>query len=1098
MKSSRILFLVSLFVLITLTTSVWAAEVYMPRWPAISPDGQTIAFSFQGDLWSVSSTGGAARRLTAHQAYDSHPVFSPDGKTLAFSSNRYGDYDVFVMPADGGMPTRLTFSDTGERPRAFSADGKSVLFVSRRPFVYPGSSQIWNVPVSGGTPHRLMETFAEEITPDGDHGYVFSVGRMAYGRLHYRGSYQRELWRWSPGGEPMRLTNNRGYDSDPMTTDDGRIYWIGDMDKSKTANVWTMNADGSGKNQVTSFKGDGVRQADIGGGRMVIERDTRLYVMDLPSGKARPLSIDVADDLVENRIVTETKSSDADELSVSDDGEEYALAIEGEIVLINKELGGRGVVCVEGPWLEQSLSFRPGSADTLLFVSDREGEDALYILFSDDDEDDDDESNLRLTRKRKLVRLSKGKVPCTNPMWSPDGDKILYTRGNGDLRVMDADGGSDKELTASWNVSAPAWSPDGKWVAYSRLDNNYNSDIWIIPSDGGEAQNITRHPDYDEDPVWSAEGAVLAWNTPRHDHAPNHRNTDVYAVYLTREDHERTEDEWKYWEKTRDKKKDDEDKDDEDKDEDDEEEDKEEPKDEGPVVVIDFDDIHLRGRRVTSLTGSERCVAIDPKGDKYYFTASIDGDRDLFSVDRFGEEQENITSGGSRPGAITLSGDGKTFHFLKKGKPLSVGSDGGKAEGPDFTARLTIDRPAVRLQTLDEAWRTMRDRFYDADMHGVDWPKVRKKYGAMVQNVRHDQDFSDVMNFMLGELNASHMGYRAVWDKIGDYGTDGWLGLSFDPTHKGRGLKVTDVIPNGPCDRPQGQVFAGDVLLSIEGHDVGRDASLEAELETREGLPTWIVIQRDGEDIELSVIPGRWRAMWQLQYLRMEKDNRAKVEDTSDGRVGYVHIQGMGFGEVERFEQNLFAAADGKEALIIDVRNNGGGWTTDLMMTILTQPQHAYTIGRDGEVGYPMTERMPFYSWQKPIAVICNEGSYSNAEIFSSAVRTTGRGVVVGMETGGNVISTGGFGNRYNGFVRMPGRGWYTFGDKKNPERNHKPQEAKHDLQGVLPDFEVPRTVADVMFGRDAQLDKAVELMIEAADRERAMPQAKDSPHLKR
>jgi len=1091
-----LLLVTMLAVLMSVSASV-AAEAFMPRWPAISPDGRSVVFSFQGDLWSVASDGGEAHRLTAHEAYDAHPVFSPDGRTIAFSSNRYGDSDVFIMPATGGAPTRLTFADTGERPCAFSSDGKDVLFASRRPFVFPGDTQVWRVPVGGGTPFRLMETFADEITPAGDRGYVFAQGRVANGRLHYRGSYQRELWRWIPGSEPARLTDNRGYDTDPMVSTDGRIYWIGDMDNSKTANVWVMDADGGGQTQVTKFKEDGVRQADIGSGRLVIERGTRLYVMDLPDGKPQPISIDVADDLIENRIVIETKSDDAGELAVSDDGEEYALAIDGEIVLINKELGGRGVVCAEGPWLEQSLSFRPGSADTLLFVSDREGEDAVYILVSDDEA----EPNLRLTRVRKLVRLTEGKKPCTDPIWSPDGDKIVYTRGNGDLRIMNADGGSDRELTSGWNVDAPAWSPDGQWIAYSRLDKNYNSDIWVMPSEGGDARNITRHPDYDMDPVWAAGGAILAWNTPRHDHAPDHRETDVYAVYLTREDHERTHDEWKLWEKTRDKKKDDKKKGEEDEGKKDEEkkdgEKKDEKKPEIPVVVIDFEDIHLRGRRVTTLTGSETCVAIDPKGDKYYFLGSLDGDRDLFSVDRFGEEREGITSGGSSPSAVTLSGDGKTLHFLKGGKPRHIAAKGGKAEGPDFSARLTVDRPAVRLQTLDEAWRTMRDRFYDPDMHGVDWPKMREKYGDMVRQVRHDVDFSDVMNFMLGELNSSHMGYRATWDAIGDYGTDGWLGLSFDPEHRGHGLRIIDVIPDGPSDRPQGRVLVGDILVSVEGVEVGRESSLEAALETREGLPTWIVVQRDGEEVELSVVPGRSRAMGQLQYLRMEKENRAKVEAVSGERVGYVHIQGMGFGEVERFEQNLFAAADGKEALIIDVRNNGGGWTTDLMMTILTQPRHAYTIGRGGEVGYPMTERMPFYSWQKPIAVICNEGSYSNAEIFSSAVKTVNRGPVVGMETGGNVISTGGFGNRYRGFVRLPGRGWYTFGDERHPERNHKPQEAAHDLEGVLPDYAVPRTIADVMMGRDAQLDKAVELMIKAAEAERKKPQAEQSPHLR-
>jgi len=1075
----RRLLLIATLVLTLAANAAPASEALFCRRPAIDADGSTIVFSHQGDLWSVAAAGGRAVRLTAHEAYDGWPVFAPDGVTLAFASDRYGDFDVFVMPADGGPPARLTHAETTDRPCAFSPDGEELYFASRRLFDFPMSQQIQSVPVAGGTPLRLADFFGDEAATADGNTFVIAQGRVAAGRVRYRGSYQRELWRWTRGGDPVRLTENRGYDTHPMVAPDGRVYWVGDMGEAKTANVWTMDPDGGGKRPLTDFAGDGVRAAALSadGARIVFERGLHLWTLDTAGGDPVRLRIDVAADQVENPVVVETKSGDAGELAVSADGEEYALVIEGEIVLVSKELGGRATVAEPGAWRERDISFRPGGADTLLLVTDRGGEDAVCLLVAGDGE----ASPLRAAREHRLVELTDGKRPCTRPLWSPDGERIAYVRGNGDLRVMDADGGHDRSVSASWNLGDVAWSPDGRWLAFARLDPDYNSEIWIVPAEGGEPVNVTRHPEYDETPVWSVDGTMLAWHTTRHNHAPNRRDYDVYMMYLREADHDRSREDWKILEKTRD--------DAPDKNGDDEEgDDEEEAAEEELVVEIDFDEIHLRAVRVTSLPGSEFIYALDPEGDRIYFTASLDGDRDLYAVDRFGEEREAVTEGDTDPRNITLDETGKTFTFLKNGAPATVGADGGKVETTEFTARLVVDRPAIRKRTLDEAWRTLRDRFYDPDMHGVDWPAAREKYGAWVAHAACDRDFGDLMNLMLGELNASHMGYRPGWDSPGDYGDDGWLGLEFDTAHRGEGLKVSRVLTDGPCDMAPDRLRAGDVLLSVDGRPVGRGASLEAALETRADLPTWLVLERDGDELEIRVTPAGWRAVWTLNHRDAERAKRAHTEARSDGRVGYVHIQGMGFAEVERFQQNLFAAADGKEALIIDVRNNGGGWTTDLLLTILTQPVHAFTIGRDGETGYPQVERQPFFRWSKPVAVICNEGSYSNAEIFSHAVKTLGRGPVIGTETGGNVISTGAFRNRYRGYVRLPGRGWYVWGDDAHPERNGKPQEARHDLTGCLPDHVVPLTPADRMHDRDPQLDRAVELMLEAADAERRAP----------
>ncbi|MCB2212244.1 hypothetical protein KQI52_09055 [bacterium] len=1059
-----------LTLLFVFVTSAFATEPFMPRRPGISPDGSTVVFSFQGDLWSVASNGGMASRLTVHPAYDTQPVFSPDGNTIAFMSDRHGDYDVYTMPAMGGVPTRLTYGATTDQPFAFSNDGKTLYFASSRLFDYPMGRQIQMIPTEGGTPFRLEDMFGDQIAVRPDNGFVIAEGREKFGRLRYRGTYQRDLWNYTPGSDPVQLTTHDGVDTRPMVSPDGSIYWISDADKNQTRNVWRMAPDGSHKQAITRFKEDGVRWASLAGNgsRIVMEVGTGLYVMNIPDGEPFELEINVSADMIENLVTTESFTGGADELSVSSDGKEFALLIEGDIVLVNKDLGGRAVVPIPGPSREEELAFRPnGSADTLAFVTDRFGEKTVCLLISDDP----DESNLHKAKAHKIVKLTDGKTPASNPVWSPDGSEIAYTHGNADLKIMDHDGDGKRTLLEGWATPIYSWAPDGNWIAYSREDRNFNADVWIIPAEGGEAVNVSMHPDDDGDPVWSDDGSMLSWTTRRHDN-----QYDVYFVYLTEELSERTREEWEIWEKTRDEKPEEEG----DEDEGDEDEEEEEPE---FTVTIDLEDIYLRAHRVTNDALDEFAVALHPKGDKIFFSR----DGSVYSVNRFGEEEEEVF--GSRPTSLNFVEE--TFYFLEHGKPSYVGMGGGKVESTDFNARLKIDKVAMRQQVLDEGNRILRDWFYDPEMHGLDWDKLGEKYEEWAGNVVHDNDFADVVNIMLGELNASHMGYYPDWESQGEGPDDGFIGVEFDKTYTGNGLRVNWVLPEGPADETDMTLLPGDIVETVNGMEVGRDANIYMALEDQEGVPTLVTWTRDGDDMDGMIVPIGWRAMRSLVYENMEKSLRAHTEEMSDDRVGYVHIEGMGWPQVELFERDLYAVADDKDALIIDVRNNGGGWTTDMLLTILTQPVHAYTIGRNGEVGYPQP-RYPMYRWEKPIAVLCNAGSYSNAEIFSHAVKTIDRGPVVGEETGGNVISTGGWTTMDGGWIRMPFRGWYVWGDENDSSRNNKNQEAPGMNSGAVPDYPVPYTHADRIADRDPQLDKAIELMIEAADMEAQKPKPGD------
>ncbi len=1056
---NNIMTMLALLLLLSVSI-VHATTAFFPRYPVLSPDGSTLVFSCQGDLWTVSSAGGRAMRLTANPGYDRSPMFSPDGKTIAFSSDRSGTHDIFAIPANGGTPIRLSYGQTTELVQDWSRDGKSILYSARGQFDYPMSPQIFQVQTSGSTPSRLVDCFAEEVAVGSESTYLLTIGHTLFGRKGYRGSDQSDIYRYETGKDPVQLTTHRGYDFNPLwSLRDNLVYFI--SDSSGSFNIWRMNSDGTNKIQITSFKDDGPRYARLSQTthRIIIEADSSLYLLDLANpGKLQQLKIDIADDEIESPINQVTFSSNAEELAVSSDGSDYAMTIHGEIVLVNRELGGRAVVPVPSVARDCNPAFKPGTTDTVLFTTDRWGYQALTLLVPDDT----GKVSLRKARHFNLLRLTKDSADCHDGKWSPKGDRIAYIHGKGQLRMMNSDGSDDHILVNTWSETQFSWSPDSKWIAYATEDYDFNSDIWVVPVDGSIAPvNISMHPDNDENPVWSADGRILSWQSLRH-----HKQMDVYFVYLRKSDNDRTDEEWKEWEKTRDKNKSDDSK--KDSDHKGKKEKKSEAK--GVVadsVVIDFEDIYLRARRITDMNGGENIVAIHPKGDRFYFTADLKKKRDLYSVNRFGEDLKAVTDGGANPGSITLDADGKTFYFLRNGTPASIGSDGGKSENTNFRATLRIDQAGEWLQILDECWRRLGSTYYDSTMHGANWQALRNKYRTYAMNVKSDIDFEDVVELLLGELNSSHTGYSQPRNDDKTQ-TAGELGLTFDRKYKANGLKVASVLRNGPCDKAQARILPGDILTAINGEPVSSEVNLNKPLEGKTGEPVLLTIIREGKEQEISVIPANWFAIRQLVYQEMEKKNRETVTQKSKNRVAYIHIQGMDEHSMELFQRDLYAAADGRDALIIDVRNNGGGHTCDLLLTTLTQPQHAYTISRGGGIGFPQ-DRLPMYRWNKPIAVLCNEGSFSNAEIFSHAIQTIKRGPVVGWETAGGVISTGGWQTINGGNIRQPGRGWWVYGTKLEEEHH-----------GCVPDYPVPMTPADRIAGRDPQLDKAIDLMNQA------------------
>jgi tricorn protease len=1058
--------------LLSAGAAIAADEAVFPRYPAPSPDGQFIAFSYQGDLWVVSAQGGRALRLTIHPAYDHHPVWSPDGAWIAFSSDRFGNDDVFVIPSTGGEAKRLTYMSVPDVVCDWTPDGSAVIFTSVRDYSAYGATRnpfVYSVQVAGGEPVKIMPETGNEIalSPDGAWIAYTSHSRSGWWRKGYRGSSNNNIWLWNRGsGEYKQVTSHGGNEGYPMWTGaGGALCYVGE--ESGVFNLWRTDLATGLTAQLTKHD-DHIRFPAISrdGSRIAYELGTDLWLLDTAGGEPRKLVINAPSDNRVNDIQRLTMTNGAGEFAVSPDNADIAFVIRGEIFAM-KEKGGTATRLTESWARDHDIAWRTDGT-ALAYVSDVEGQFDIYLVESDDPA----EKRLSRALAFKQTRLTTDPGPDRRPVFSPDGKALAYVNGAGNLHILDLESKQDRILVSGWNMDSFSWSPDSAWIAYAKEDHEFNSDIWIIPAAGGTAVNISKHPDNDYNPVWSANGKVLAFVSRRLEN-----NYDVWFTFLTKADDQKTAEDW----------------------EDEEEANKapggkpaakpeepakkddtkkngvpaEQPKKEEPklVVKIDFEDINLRLRKVVSLPGSEFGAVVSPDAKYFALVSDNSGTSELYSVKWDGTELKQLTNGNTRPSGITFSKDGKKLYFLRFGGMIqSVGVSGGAPTMHAFSARMTIDGPKERLQKFEDGWRALNEQFYDANFHGADWSALRDKYRPWAVAAVENRDFTDVFNIMLGHLNASHLAMMGGFGGPGGGEQTGFLGLFFDTSYTGPGLKVGEVLKDGPADRETSRIKAGQYIMAIDGMPVNMATNVSALLVDTVNAKVVLTVADAPDATETARIvirPVSSQAMMGLLYERHIDQRREIVHRLSNNRVGYLHVQSMSGGPLERFEMELYSEAHDKDAIIIDVRDNGGGSTADLMLAMLQVREHAQTVARGGDRrGYPQDRRV-FYAWTKPFVVMCNEYSFSNAEIFPWAIKTLGLAKVIGQQTFGAVISTGAYGLIDGSAVRTPGRGWYVMGSNINMENN-----------GCPPDIVVEYQKGDAAKGIDRQLERAVQELL--------------------
>jgi len=1064
--------------------------------PRIADDGERVLFVRGGyysgferrhsrgpetmELWLYDRSADAFTRLTDWTGHDGNPRWADDD-TVLFMSER-NDVDTVNLYAldlsrDNAKPKRLTrMRDHDIQHFDVSADGSKAVLLSW------DTLYTLELDRSGARPKPLTINAAEDLR---DNYKIQSVDRevseaalspdgkvMAY--VSYGEVYVRNIEDKSP---TQRVTEDVARDRHIAWSPDGlKLYFSSDRDGTESIYAATVKLTRSEIKQ--QFEDEEVKAKREGPD---------------PTGVWTGVFEDP--DAGEIDFTIEIKVSRTNKVSGSVDAGVYSGDISGTFDprtgSLKLELSGENLeepITVLLKLMDGTLIGTAVSGDVVIPINAARDEDAKLDDDNGADEANDEDKQYDPSRWHDAVAFNIAPVVQTrhhdrNPKLSPDGTYLSFQRQRGSLMLLNLDTGEQRELFEHWDWWLQwTWAPDSRHVAVSRANMNFNNDIFIMPVEGdseAEAVNITRHPDNDVNPRFSADGKILSFVSER-----INEEFDVWMVYLDEDLEALTPKELEaYYSdavKAAGKRKplEVELPDDEEDDNGDDEEDAEEAEDEdaeAPWTLEELSDAYRRVQRLTRMSGSETDLAMTPGGDRFVFNGSYGGSG-LYSIKWDGSDRKRI-HGTADVQHVTLAGD--KVVLVDRGTAMTIPPAGGKAESINIDDEIRIDLASQASQMFHEAARVLGLMFYHPDMKGRDWDALTERYHDLAVRTRTADEFTYVLNHLFGELTASHLGAYASGYNSPNRQAHGRLGTVTERIEldNGRiGFEVLEVIPESPASKGPMALEEGDIITAIELEPFDENDTIAARLEGMVGEEVVVTIERevDGEtrDYNVLITPTSFGAFRQLRYRAWRQHNADLVEKWSDGRLGYIHIQGMNQPSLDVFERDLFAAADGKDGLVVDVRNNGGGWTTDRVLSSIMVREHAYTVPRGAPhvTGHYPQDRLFIQRYTMPMNALCNEKSFSNAEIFSHAFKTLERGTLVGEETWGGVISTGGFGLLNGTFVRLPFRGWYVVGgtDMEN--------------QGAVPDIRIEKTPESEVAGDDEQLRAAVDDLLERLD----------------
>lgn len=995
--------------LVALTTLQLTAQV-SPGWlrySSISPDGKTIVFTYKGDLYRVASMGGTATPLTFHEAHDFMPVWSHDGRSIAFASDRYGNFDVFVIGAEGGEARRVTYHSAAEYPYEFSNDNKDILFgssrmdlASNRTFPTGSQPELYQVSVNGGRVQQVLSTPAEEVKLSKNGQFLVyqdKKGGENTWRKHHTSGIARDIWVYDQkAGTHQKISGFSGEDRSPVFTDnDQSLYYL--SEESGSFNVHKTALKGGKTQQLTSFKKHPVRFLSASNdGTLCFGYDGELYTQQ-PGAKAQKVNISLAPDAKSNNEKVVPVSGGVRDMAVSPNGKEVAYIFRGEVFVSSVE-GSVTKRITNTPEQERLVSFSP-DGKALLYASERGNSWKIFETKKTRDE----EPYFYASTVVKETALIANEKENYQAVYSPDGKEIAYIENRMNLRIYNIASKQSRTLLTDQELFSMGdndqyfqWSPDSKWILFDySIPGIASNEVGLIAADGkGKVINLTESGFNDGRAKWIMGGKAMLWLSNRDGlksvAQSGSAQADVYAMFfaqdawdkykLSKEDAALLKEVEETKAKADSTKK------------------KEVKKD---SVLIDWDGLTTRKAKLTTHSSSLSDALISKDGETLYYLARFERGANLWTTNLRTKETKMLVTLNAGGGNMVWDKDQKNIFLATDGGISKIDPVSGKRDPISINGEMTLDVAAERQFMFEHVWRRTKETFYTASMHGVNWDSYKPDYQKYLPHIGNNYEFSEMLSELLGELNVSHSGSSYSNQNVGGDATAA-LGAFYDQGYAGPGVKITEVIKDGPLDKAGWNIKPGMVIEAIDGEIITADKDLAQYLNRKAGKNTLLLLADGATKKEMTLKPITLGEESGLLYKRWVRKNQEEVDKMSNGQLGYVHIPGMNDGAYRATYEEVMGKYANRKAMVIDTRFNGGGdLVADLAMFLSGKKFMDYTTDTRSN-GYE-----PNFRWTKPSISLANEANYSDGHCYAYMYQELKLGKLVGMPVPGTCTFAG-------------------------------------------------------------------------------------------